>query len=125
MQCNMKNKYVSVNLPKSLKQAKLLLPTSSQKYVRFSDFHCSCLHYRENKKKTERALLLLQQGSISPTFYARLFCTKVLCNAFFCLKYGLNFFWHNETAANALVKLLVKLTTAKAKVVESISKFHY
>jgi hypothetical protein len=40
-------------------------------------------------------------GSISPTFYERLFHTKVARKAFLCVKIRLNFFWRKEIDADA------------------------
>jgi hypothetical protein len=42
--------------------------------------------------------------SISPTFYARLFCTKVLRKAFLSLHFRFELFWCKNIGANALKK---------------------
>ncbi len=47
-------------------------------------------------------LFLRHLGSISPTFHAWLFCTKVLRKAFLCLKYRLNFFGTKKLAQMCL-----------------------
>ena len=47
----------------------------------------------------------------SPTFYERLFLTKVICAAFLCLELGFVIFWQMEISSKAALKLLVKLTT--------------
>ncbi len=50
------------------------------------------------------------QGSISSTFYACLFCTKVLHKAFLCLQWRLNFLLVQEYWRNCANKMSVKLT---------------
>ena len=51
-------------------------------------------------------------GSISPTFYAQLFCTKVFSAAFLYLQFGFVFVWRKNIGAKAARKMLVKLTPA-------------
>ncbi len=48
--------------------------------------------------------------SISPTFYARLFCTKVLHETFLYLDLRFVLFWRKSIGAKATSILLVKLT---------------
>jgi hypothetical protein len=48
------------------------------------------------------ANLTLDQVSFSPTFYARLFCTKVSRKAFFSYILVLNYFWRKNIGANGL-----------------------
>jgi hypothetical protein len=48
--------------------------------------------------------------SISTIFYEQLFCTKVICAAFLCLKFGFVIFWRKDFGAKAAHKMLVKLT---------------
>ncbi len=50
---------------------------------------------------------------ISPTFYAWLFCTKVLCEAFLKYILGLSFFGARILAQVRSHKMLVKLTTCR------------
>jgi hypothetical protein len=42
--------------------------------------------------------------SISPTFYARIFCTKVLREAYLYLHLRFELFWCKDIGANALIK---------------------
>jgi hypothetical protein len=58
------------------------------------------------------AALVIEQdlGSISPTFYARLFCTKVSREAFLFLQLRLNFLFAQEYWCNCTNKMFVKLT---------------
>jgi len=48
--------------------------------------------------------------SISPTFYAQLFCTKVFRAAFLYLWLRFVLFWRKEIGTKAACKMLVKLT---------------
>jgi len=50
-------------------------------------------------------------GSISPTFYARLFCTKVLFEAFLYLQFGFVTFFQKDISAKAARKMLMKMAT--------------
>jgi hypothetical protein len=49
------------------------------------------------------------QVSISPTFYACLFLTKVLCAEFLYLKFGFVIFWQQNISAKAARKMLMKI----------------
>ncbi len=51
--------------------------------------------------------------SISPTFYARLFCTKILCEAFFNLHFKFDLLLAKEFWRKCAHKMLVKLTTVE------------
>ncbi len=53
-----------------------------------------------------------QLQPISLTFYARIFCTKVLCAAFLQLHFGLVNFWHKIIDAKRSHTTLMKLTPA-------------
>jgi hypothetical protein len=53
-----------------------------------------------------------RQVSISPTFYARLFCTKVLRQAFLYLHFRFELFLAQEYWRKCTHKMLVKMTTA-------------
>jgi hypothetical protein len=55
-------------------------------------------------------LTIGDKGSISSTFYTRLFSTKVSRKAFLCLKYRLNFLLTQGNWRNCALKMLVKLT---------------
>ncbi len=50
------------------------------------------------------------QESISPTFYARIFCTKVLRKIFLFLDFRFVLFWRKNIGAKASRILLMKLT---------------
>jgi hypothetical protein len=50
------------------------------------------------------------KGSISPTFYARLFCTKVLPEAFFVLAVKVKILLTQEYWRKCAYKMLMKLT---------------
>jgi hypothetical protein len=52
--------------------------------------------------------------SISLTFFTRLFCTKVLCEAFLLLQSGFVFFWKKNIDAKADCKMLKKLVDLKS-----------
>ncbi len=80
-----------------------------------------CLHFRFVLywRKTVSANLRVEhwwnwtQVSISPTFYVRLFCTKVSHKAFLYLHFRIDLFLAKNIGANALAhKTLMKLTTA-------------
>ncbi len=62
------------------------------------------------RKTWKRLLRFNLHGSISPTFYARLFRTKVSREAFLCLPWRLNFLFAQEYWRNCANKMLVKLT---------------
>jgi len=49
--------------------------------------------------------------SISPTFYKKLFVTKLFFKAFPYLKFGFVIFWQNNITTIAASKMLLKLTT--------------
>ena len=53
----------------------------------------------------------LLKVSISSTFYAQLFCTKVLCAAFLHLRFGFVIFCQKNISAKAARKMLMKLVT--------------
>jgi len=53
----------------------------------------------------------INKVSISPTFYERLFLTKVLCAAFIELQFGFCIFWRKNISAKAACKMLSKLST--------------
>jgi hypothetical protein len=61
---------------------------------------------KEDEKRArqgrEQEIVVLM--SISITFYAQLFCTKVLQKVFFTYILGLIFFWQKDISANALIK---------------------
>jgi hypothetical protein len=59
----------------------------------------------------ERLTSILTQVSISPTFYKRLFCTKVFCAAFLYLQFGFEVFCQNNIGTKTAHKMLVKLAT--------------
>jgi len=48
--------------------------------------------------------------SISPIFYEQLFCVKVFCAAFMCLRFGFVIFWRKDFGTKAAHKMLVELT---------------
>ncbi len=50
------------------------------------------------------------QVSISPTFYVRLFRTKVLRKAYLRLNFRFVLFWHENIGRKAALKMLAKLT---------------
>jgi hypothetical protein len=50
------------------------------------------------------------QLTISPTFYALLFCTKVLARSFLHIYFRFLHFWRKNIDAKAAPKMLVKLT---------------
>ena len=58
-------------------------------------------------------LVIGDQVSISPTFYMRLFCTKVFFAAFLSLKFVFVIFWQMEIGKKAAHNMLVKLTTCR------------
>jgi len=53
--------------------------------------------------------------SFSPTFNARLFCTKVLCVAFLYVQFGFVSFWRKNIGAKVAHKTLMKLATEGQK----------
>jgi len=64
--------------------------------------------------------------SISPTFYARLFCAKVLCTAFLFLQFSFVIFCSKNIGAIGARKMLMKLTKGVlSKVVTTFNKMHY
>jgi len=54
-------------------------------------------------------LYYILQGSISSTFYERVFCTKVLCTAFLYLRFGFVIFWLKNIGKKVADKMLMKL----------------
>jgi len=48
--------------------------------------------------------------SISPTFNEQLFYTEVFYQAFMCLQFVFEFFWHKKIGEKPLHKMLVSLT---------------
>jgi hypothetical protein len=61
--------------------------------------------------KGRGAFLNGDQVSISPIFYEHLFCMKVFCAAFMCLKFGFVMFWQKDLGTKVAHKMLVKLTS--------------
>jgi hypothetical protein len=57
------------------------------------------------------------QVSISPTFYAQPFQTRIKQAAFLYLKFGFKHLWRKEIGRKAARKMVVKLTTEQEKFV--------
>ncbi len=60
-------------------------------------------------------------GSISSTFYVRIFHTKVLCTDFLYLRFGVVTFWRQIIGKKCLCKMLVKF---RVKQTANKSQFH-
>jgi len=74
---------------------------------------------QQAKPLPDKRTLVVMTGtvkvSISSTFYAQFFCTKVFCPAFIYLWFGFVIFWIKNIGPKAARKMLMKLTTGEQK----------
>jgi len=85
-----------------------------------SKFTPSSSKWRREWKKTSSGRRLWRQRisradkvSISPTFYAKLFCTNLVCKAFLYVQFDFVIFWQKNISAKVLRKILVKLAKGR------------